>query len=74
MKTRVAHNDDLLEVQVNLNFYHNLDIEWSDELENKDSEVFKKEADDYVNKHTPGLSGKLFFFNFKKKYIVSFQK
>ena len=60
MGTIVANNDDLLEVEVNLNFYHDLDIKWETELENKASEVFKKAADDYVREKTPGLSGTLF--------------
>ena len=66
METKVDNNDKLLELEVNLDFYHDLDIKWDGELENKESEVFKKATDDYVKENTPILTGKFFrFFNFQ---------
>ena len=72
MRTRVANNDNLLEIEVNVTFHHNLNLEWDDELENNLSEVYKKAADNYIRRKTPRLRGKCFLILRKQKIQIIF--
>ena len=80
ISTKVENSEHLMELEVNLDYTHKLsDVTWDDDLENEESEKFKKAAEEYVDKVTPILSGKFLFPNtggilifFVKKKQISF--